>query len=132
MNTSLARYVVEQDAHYAHVGKHLVLDLIDIDQSFDASQMLDMFESSCLDAGATVLFSKIQSFGENCGTTGIIILAESHLSWHWYNETKSIFIDLFTCGHTDPTKALKRIVEFFRPNKINQQLLTRGKMEIST
>lgn len=130
MNNSLTRYVIEQDANIAYVGKHLTLDLIDIDQSFDASHMLGMFENACLDAGATILFSKVQEFGKDCGTTGIIILAESHLSWHWYNETNSIFIDLFTCGNTNPAKAIYRILNFFKPKKVSQQLLTRGKMKL--
>lgn len=130
MNISLNRYVIEQDARAAYVGKHLILDLIDIDQTFDVSHMLHMFENACLDAGATILFSKVQEFGKDCGTTGIIILAESHLSWHWYNETESIFIDLFTCGNTDPTIAIDRILNFFKPKKVNQQLLTRGRIKL--
>jgi S-adenosylmethionine decarboxylase len=110
------------------IGYHLLLDLFDIDQTFEKEMLLPMFQEACIDAGATILFSKVQEFGENCGTTGIIILAESHLSWHWYNEYRSIYIDLFTCGNTNPKLAIPRILIFLKPKKHEQKIVMRGNL----
>lgn len=110
------------------IGKHLILDLFDIDQTFEKKLLLPMFEQACIDAGATILFSKVQEFGENSGTTGIIILAESHLSWHWYNEYQSMYVDLFTCGNTDSELAVPTILSFLKPKNYKQKILTRGNL----
>jgi S-adenosylmethionine decarboxylase len=86
-----------------------------------------MFEAACKDAGATVLFTKTHKFGEEGGTTGVVILAESHCSWHHYPESQSIMIDIFTCGDTNPSLALPRILEYFKPRLQNCQCIVRGK-----
>jgi len=113
------------DGDKAHVGKHLLIDLWGI-KDVDSDQMCDMFTLACKDAGATVLFTHSHDFGEGCGTTGVIILAESHLSWHHYPECAFIAIDIFVCGQTDPSLALKRIKAFFEPLESDINLMHRG------
>jgi S-adenosylmethionine decarboxylase len=123
---TLKHYIIDDDNDIAYVGTHLILDLVDIDQSIDRHSFLSVFEQACIESGATILFSHVEEYGLNSGTTGIIILAESHLSWHWYNETNSIYIDLFTCGNTNPELAIPTILKFFRPDRYVQKKLLRG------
>lgn len=118
------RYLVDGDTKY--IGTHLVLDMFQIDQTFKVDDLLAVFCNACGDAGATVLSTKIQDFGEGCGTTGVIILAESHLSWHHYPEYQSMYVDVFTCGNTNPEKAIPRILLFLTPKTHNQQVIRRG------
>lgn len=112
-----------------YVGNHLIIDLWGIKNYFDSKTITDLFVQSCRDAGATVLFSHCHPFGENCGTTGVIVLAESHLSWHHYPEVHMISIDIFMCGSADPNRAMKRIRQFWEPNYEDVNILRRGVVE---
>lgn len=112
-----------------YVGKHLIIDLWGIVNHSDGDRIKRMFIASCIDAGATVLFSHQHEFGENCGTTGVVVLSESHASWHHYPEVKMISIDIFMCGKADPNKALPRIIEFWKPIHTDISLIKRGSVE---
>ena len=110
------------------VGHHLIADLWGIQNSFEDLEILSMFEKACIDAGATVLFKHCHHFGEGCGTTGVIVLAESHLSWHHYPEVNMISIDIFMCGNASPSKALPRILDFWQPVHTDIDTIQRGQV----
>jgi S-adenosylmethionine decarboxylase len=111
-----------------YVGNHLIADLWGIINSFETQEILDVFVDACKDAGATVLFSHCHPFGENAGTTGVIVLAESHLSWHHYPEVNMISIDIFMCGKANPQDAMPRICQFWQPKCYDIKNLRRGKV----
>ena len=111
-----------------YVGNHLIADLWGIINSFETQEILDVFVDACKDAGATVLFSHCHPFGENAGTTGVIVLAESHLSWHHYPEVNMISIDIFMCGSASPSKALPRILDFWQPSHTDIDTIRRGQV----
>jgi S-adenosylmethionine decarboxylase len=56
--------------------------------------------------GATVVDSRFYHFGDGQGVSGVVILAESHLSIHTWPERGYAAIDVFTCGSCDPRKAV--------------------------
>ena len=118
-----------RDAGSIYVGNHLIVDLWGIENHCDPDEITETFIHSCQDAGATVLFSHCHPFGPDCGTTGVIVLAESHLSWHHYPEVNMISIDIFMCGVADPTKAMPRIRDFWRPTHVDKSNLRRGCVE---
>lgn len=109
-----------------YVGNHLIADLWGITNHFNTADITEVFVNACKDAGATVLFSHCHPFGPDCGTTGVIVLAESHLSWHHYPEVGLISIDIFMCGNAKPDLAMDRIKEFWRPNHLDLRTLRRG------
>lgn len=121
-----SRFVVDGDNHI--VGKHLVVDFWGIRNDFSDQDLEEMFYNAATDAGATVLQTSTFKFGEDGGTTGALILAESHLSWHHYPESNAIFVDLFTCGTCEPERAIRRMEEFLEPLKFDVQLIRRGKV----
>lgn len=112
-----------------YVGNHLIADLWGIINHKNTDFIKQMFIESCEDAGATVLFSHSHLFGEDCGTTGVIVLAESHLSWHHYPEVSMISLDIFMCGQANPKKALPKILDYWQPSHIDVQILKRGIVE---
>ena len=118
-----------RDEDNIYVGNHLIADLWGIDNNRDSTSIEEMFVASCRDAGATVLFSHCHLFGPDCGTTGVIVLAESHLSWHHYPEVHMISIDIFMCGSANPNKAMTRIKNFWRPEHVDLRVLKRGQVE---
>lgn len=117
-----------QEPTGTYVGNHLIVDLWGVINHTDHDRILECFEQSCLDAGATVLFKHCHNFGEGCGTTGVIVLSESHASWHHYNEVNLISIDIFMCGTAHPELALPRIKEFWQPKLVEIQHLRRGQV----
>lgn len=119
-----AHFIRDTDAIY--VGNHLIADLWGIENHFDPTIIKSVFIDACVDAGATVLFSHCHPFGPDCGTTGVIVLAESHLSWHHYPEVNMISIDIFMCGSANPSRAMPRIEEFWTPSHIDMRMIKRG------
>jgi S-adenosylmethionine decarboxylase len=60
------------------------------------------------------------------GITGIVIIAESHLSIHSFEEKGYTFIDMFSCKGFDINKALKYTLELFQPESYEVNLVKRG------
>ena len=125
--THFEHFIHDDDNIY--VGNHLIADLWGITNHMDPCQITKIFVESCKDAGATVLFSHCHPFGPDCGTTGVIVLAESHLSWHHYPEVNMISIDIFMCGSATPSKAMDRIKEFWNPSHCDVNSIRRGIVE---
>lgn len=118
-----------RDAGSIYVGNHLIADLWGIENHMDPDAITEVFTKACQDAGATVLFSHCHPFGPDSGTTGVIVLAESHLSWHHYPEVQMISIDIFMCGSANPSLAMSRIKEFWKPTHIDRSNIRRGCVE---
>jgi S-adenosylmethionine decarboxylase len=45
-----------------------------------------------------VLFSHFHAFGEGQGVTGVVLLAESHITIHTWPECGFAAADIFMCG----------------------------------
>ena len=64
---------------------------------------------------------------DDYGVTGIVIIAESHISIHTYPHDKCFFLDIFSCKPFDVDKA-KQIVNFtFKVGNDETNLVLRGK-----
>lgn len=102
------------------LGIHLIVELWDCnfsklnDSDYIAKVMVEAAEFS----GATVLNSVFQNFNPQ-GTSGVVIIAESHLTIHSWPEHLYAAIDLFTCGSkVDPWKALEYLEKAFEAKEI--------------
>ncbi len=93
-------------------GIHLLLelkecnsDLLD-DVVYIERQMLD----AAIKSGATIVGKSFHKF-EPTGVTGIVAIAESHLSIHTWPEHEYAAVDIFTCGDSfSPTRAADLII----------------------
>ena len=65
-------------------------------------------------------------FGEGMGVSGVVVLAESHISIHTWPERGYAAIDLFMCGKCDPYKAIPALKAAFAPNGIQVSESKRG------
>jgi len=95
------------------LGKHLLLELQDCnrevlnDLGFLRSAMLEAAE----ECGAVVLGDSFHPFSPQ-GVSGVVVIAESHLSIHTWPEYGYAAVDVFTCGTTvQPEKAAEFLVE---------------------
>lgn len=109
-----------------HAGKHLLLDLYHCEFKLNHGEIKTKLADICREIGAKVLHEHSHLF-YNGGSSGVIVLAESHCSWHHWLDEKYVAIDLFTCGVVDPNDAVDMILEIFIPWSYNVKMELRGK-----
>lgn len=67
----------------------------------------------CKKLGLTVVNEAFHQFDPH-GTTGVLVLSESHFSVHTYPENSRIYLDLFCCSKDfKPAEAAKVIKDHF-------------------
>ncbi len=64
---------------------------------------------------------------EDRGITGIVIIAESHLSIHSFEEKGYSFIDIFSCKDFDVETAIEITLNTFKPTIHEVNMVERGK-----
>ncbi|MFA4907002.1 MAG: S-adenosylmethionine decarboxylase [archaeon] len=63
---------------------------------------------------------------EESGITGVVIIAESHISLHTYPKKKFVFVDLFSCKPFDTEMAKNYVVNFFQSKSVKSFIRERG------
>lgn len=98
-------------------GRHCLADLYGIRAKLlkDCAALEDLLIRAAMAARARVMFSRFHSFGTDMGVTGVVLLAESHISIHTWPEHGYAAADLFMCGDSDPDQALALLIEHFNP-----------------
>ena len=93
-------------------GRHGLLDLYGCDENIlrDAARLQTILEQAATAARATVLYRRFHTFGGAGGVTGVLLLAESHISIHTWPEHRYAAADIFLCGHM-PAQAARRTIE---------------------
>ena len=64
---------------------------------------------------------------EDKGITGIVIIAESHISVHSFEDKGYCFIDIFSCKPLDYERAIRLTKEIFQPKDCDVKVVERGK-----
>ena len=75
--------------------------------------------------GAVILHSHFHQFDPH-GVSGVVLIAQSHLSIHTWSEDSYAAIDLFTYSHMDPEAAMEYIRERLHPIREEINDLSRG------
>ena len=63
---------------------------------------------------------------EDKGITGHVIIAESHLTIHSFEEKGYVFLDVFSCKEFDIEKTIDIIVKTFKPASYTHWVIQRG------
>lgn len=115
-------------APYRSCGTHLIADLYGVDSKklSDLQAIEDLLKRSAHAAGAHIVYSHFHPFGPRQGITGVVLLAESHISIHTWPETEFAAVDVFMCGNAEPQRALELIRQALAPASIKVQDITRG------
>jgi len=95
------------------LGKHLLLELIDCDATLlnDMEYLRKVVSDTARQIGATVIKDSFYQFTPQ-GVSGVLIIAESHISIHTWPEYSFAAVDVFTCGDViDPKNAVTPFVE---------------------
>lgn len=115
-------------AELQHSGTHLIADLhgIACAKLTDATAIEALLRQAALAAGATIVYSHFHAFGPGQGVTGVVLLAESHISIHTWPEIGFAALDIFMCGQAEPRRALALIETGLVPASTTLQELPRG------
>jgi S-adenosylmethionine decarboxylase len=110
------------------VGIHIIADFygVDKDKITYVEQIKPIFEETVRYAGLTKISSDYYQFKPK-GCSGIVLIAESHLSFHTWPEHELITLDIYTCG--DPKQAylaLEFLERSLSPKKTSQMVIERG------
>ncbi|GAA2347101.1 adenosylmethionine decarboxylase [Saccharopolyspora halophila] len=110
-------------------GTHVLAELEGVDpQLLDDERFLREVLHNALEQSDATVCQMIAERFEPQGVTVLALLSESHASLHTYPEDGSIFIDVFTCGHTaKPEKAVSLLADALKPTGQNVQSIRRGK-----
>ena len=120
-------YFVERDG-MKFAGTHLLVDLWGATNLGDPAHIDAALREAAIVAGATILHSHFHHFSPNGGVSGVVVLAESHISIHTWPEKDFAAIDLFMCGACDPNKSIPVLQAAFRPTHIDLNEQRRGRV----
>ncbi|MBQ4811780.1 adenosylmethionine decarboxylase [Pseudoalteromonas luteoviolacea] len=108
------------------LGQHIIVDIFDASNLVGEKRIEDMMIECAHAANATILKTHIHPFETNGGVSGMIILAESHISIHTWPEFSFAAMDIFMCGDAQPELCLPVIERYFQPGNMVVNTLTRG------
>ncbi|MFQ5898153.1 MAG: adenosylmethionine decarboxylase [Candidatus Methylomirabilia bacterium] len=110
------------------LGRHLLLELFDCDVA--AINSLEMVKGVLVEAAkqaqatiVDVIFHEFNPFG----ISGVVVIAESHMSVHTWPEYRYAAVDIFSCGDAlQPEAAAHYLVEQLGAERTSVVELQRG------
>jgi len=115
------------------LGRHLLLELKDCNKEVldDLDFLKDCLNEAVICCNATVVGESFFHFSPY-GVSGVVNIAESHISIHTWPEYGYAAVDVFTCGdNVEPEKAAKLIRGKLESNSYSMIELRRGIVEHS-
>lgn len=115
-------------------GPHLMLDCksCNLDKIGDVAYVFDVLNTLPEKIGMTKItqpyvFPYSGLIPEDKGVTGIVVIAESHLSFHSFTEKDYFFFDLFSCKPFNVEAAKQYIIEAFEAKEVEIHYAERGR-----
>ena len=110
------------------LGRHLLVELFDCDP--DVIDSLEAVKEALIEAAkraqatiVDVVFHEFNPFG----ISGVVVIAESHLSIHTWPEYRYAAVDIFSCGDAlQPEVAASYLVEQFAAERTSIVEMQRG------
>ncbi len=120
-------YFVERDG-MRFAGTHLLVDLWGAINLADPAHIDAALREAAITAGATILHSHFHHFTPNGGVSGVVVLAESHISIHTWPERDFAAVDIFMCGACDPNDSIPVLEAAFAPMRVDVEEKRRGRV----
>lgn len=112
------------------MGRHLMLEVYDCPSEYldDPNEIGRLLLDAASKAGATVIDSMFHRFAPQ-GVSGVVVIAESHLTIHTWPELGCAAIDMFSCS---PHIALDQIGEHLarelQARRVDARVVERGRV----
>lgn len=110
------------------LGTHILCELSGCDPNIltDVEGVEEILKAAALKANATILTTAFHRFQPH-GVSGVVVIAESHLSIHTWPETGYAAMDFYTCGaHTNPWAACEYAAKMLRARSMRTTEVKRG------
>ncbi|PZR57482.1 MAG: adenosylmethionine decarboxylase [Candidatus Meridianibacter frigidus] len=110
------------------LGTHIVCELSGCDPALlsDVDGVREHLKQAARKSKATIMETAFHRFFPQ-GVSGVVVLAESHISIHTWPETGYAAMDFYTCGdHTDPWLACEYAAQAFRATNMSTTEVKRG------
>lgn len=111
----------------AVIGKHIIAELYGVERRLISyeSKVREIVESVVEEANLVKIGSVYKQF-KPYGVTGIVLIAESHISLHTWPEYETVNLDIFTCGDGKKAeKAFELFIEKFKPERYEHKVIER-------
>ncbi len=113
------------------LGRHVLTEYYGCDPRILDDEVLlkEIMEEAARRSGATIVKSVFHRFSPY-GVSGVVVIAESHLSIHTWPEFGYASVDLYTCGETvDPWVAFEYLKTHLRAKTATTLELKRGQLD---
>lgn len=110
------------------LGKHLILDLLECKEQFlnNVEEIRRILLEAAKKAHATIVDVVFHEFNPH-GVSGVIVIAESHITIHTWPEYRYAAVDIFGCGDTLQMEVAKDyLVKELDAKRISVTELPRG------
>jgi S-adenosylmethionine decarboxylase len=64
---------------------------------------------------------------DDWGVSGVVLIAESHISIHTFPDKGFVTLDIFSCREFDVDAAVKYFTDEFKPESYHKELIMRGR-----
>lgn len=114
------------------LGRQILVEFYDCDS--DKINDVSFVESAFLEATrkskATIISHNFHKFSPH-GISGVVVIAESHVTIHSWPEYNYAAVDIFTCGDTiDPWVIQEHLKEAFESKNISSMEMKRGLFKV--
>ncbi|MCP2041374.1 S-adenosylmethionine decarboxylase [Neisseria sp. HSC-16F19] len=108
--------------------RHGLLDLYGVDAAAarDEALIRRALYAAAEAAEATVLAEHFHTFGGEGGITGMLLLAESHISIHTWPEHGHAAVDIFVCGRLRLEAAHRALCQHLPAARQHWRIIARG------
>ena len=119
---------------HSEFGPHLMLDCkgCDYDKISDLAYVFEFLNALPERIGMTritqpYVFPYSGLIPEDKGITGVVVIAESHITFHSFIEKDYFFFDLFSCKDFDVDRVVREVVEAFGVTEYEKHQANRGR-----
>lgn len=110
------------------LGRHLIVEYSSCNKNkLNNPELMEQYlNEAAIKSGATIVKSMFHRYNPQ-GVSGVVVIAESHLSIHTWPEYGYAAVDFFTCGETvDPYLAHEHIADMLEAGESQVEELRRG------
>jgi S-adenosylmethionine decarboxylase len=92
-------------------GRHVLAELTGCPPEVlnDLAGLEICFRKCAVEGGATLVSSHFHHFSPQ-GVSGVVVIAESHITVHTWPEHGYAAVDVFTCGHPEVAEAVMALI----------------------
>lgn len=110
-------------------GPHLFLDLKNYNGPKTMDALFDFFDTMPFDIGMTPIIRPVvqkNRIGNENVTSILTMIAESHISLHYFEESQRAYLDLFSCRFFDYPEVIGKLKKILKSEVIGETLISRG------